>query len=612
MDQALAAKRDPYDLDPSTVVAGLPRQISEREAMIVAKTLQRFAQLQLPRNTFASQWEEAAELILPTSRNTFMYGNFNWPGQKKTDRQIDATGMMALHRFSAICDSLMTPRNMFWHALGPEHDHLMRSRKVRLWFDEVTRMLFRMRYSPHANFIAPNALGFQGLGAFGNACLFVDTYDGLHGERGFRYKNIPLGQCFVAENHQGTVWEMIRWFRMTALQVKRMWPDTFPEIMGPALKEGSETYYNILHHTALREDWDPEARLTPRGKPFFSHYVSIEGKCLLEEGNGYYTFPYIFSRYEQMQDEVYGRGPAQMILPALKTLNFEKRIFLKTGHRAADPILLTADDGLVDINMRPGAMNKGAMTPDGKPMVGILPTGSVQITQEMMTEERNLINDAFLVSLFQVLTETPTMTATEVIERTNEKGILLAPTVGRQTAERLGPQIERELDLLAQMGVLPPMPPELQEVGGAYAVEYTSPLAKAMRAQNATGFMRTVEIATNIANATGDKSVFRPFAFDRALREIADIQTVPEHWMASDEEIAAKEQADQQAMQTQQQIQAAPAAAAMLKAHAAAAKSGLPQNMQGPYAQPQQGGAMPTPGTPMAQPPIPSGPGEQQ
>lgn len=43
-----------------------------------------------------------------------------------------------------------------------------------------------------------------------------------------------------------------------------------------------------------------------------------------------------------------------------------------------------------------------------------------------------------LVTLFQILTETPQMTAAEVVERTNEKGILLAPTVGRQQSEYLG------------------------------------------------------------------------------------------------------------------------------------------------------------------------------
>jgi hypothetical protein len=34
--------------------------------------------------------------------------------------------------------------------------------------------------------------------------------------------------------------------------------------------------------------------------------------------------------------------------------------------RAADPVLLTYDDGMLDMNMRPGATNKGGVSPDGK------------------------------------------------------------------------------------------------------------------------------------------------------------------------------------------------------------------------------------------------------
>ena len=78
------------------------------------------------------------------------------------------------------------------------------------------------------------------------------------------------------------------------------------------------------------------------------------------------------------------------------------------------------------------------------------------------------------------------MTATEVIERTTEKGILLAPTVGRQQSEYLGPLIERELDLLAQMRLLDPMPPQLRErAPRIYETVYTSPLSRAARAQEA-------------------------------------------------------------------------------------------------------------------------------
>ena len=69
-----------------------------------------FSELQLYRNVFASQWEEAARLILPTSLNTFYYGAYNFPGMKKTAEQVDASGALALSQFVAIVDSLWSPR----------------------------------------------------------------------------------------------------------------------------------------------------------------------------------------------------------------------------------------------------------------------------------------------------------------------------------------------------------------------------------------------------------------------------------------------------------------------------------------------------------------------
>ncbi len=59
---------------------------SDYEEEVVTTRLQEFGQLNLWRSTTAAHWEEIAELIDPASRNTFYYGNYNWPGQKKTDR----------------------------------------------------------------------------------------------------------------------------------------------------------------------------------------------------------------------------------------------------------------------------------------------------------------------------------------------------------------------------------------------------------------------------------------------------------------------------------------------------------------------------------------------
>lgn len=563
-------------LDGDIYASKLPREISEHEAKIVADTLAEFSELQSRRATFASQWEEVAELILPSQRNTFFYGNTNTPGEKKTDRQIDASGMMALGRFSAICDSLLTPRNSFWHQLEANDDYVMKDRATRLWFEQATRLLFKYRYAPEANFSAQNQQNFQSLGAFGTGCVFVDELDtSLTKSRGLRYKAVPIGEMFLRENHQGMVDGFIRWFKLTARQAEQKWPGQLPASMHGALEKKSEHLYNFLHRVCPRTDYDEE-RLDAKGKPWQSVYVCVEGKCVMGEEGGYNSFPVTASRYDQAPNETYGRGPAMQVLPALKTLNAQKRTFLKQGHRAADPVLLLADDGLMDFSLRPGAMNKGGMNSDGKPLVGILPTGDIQISKEMMDVEQQLINDAFLVTLFQVLTETPQMTATEVIERTNEKGILLAPTVGRQQSEYLGPLIDRELDVLASQGLLPPMPPRLKEAKGEYKVVYTSPLSRAAKAQEAAGFMRTLEIAKEIVAITQDPAPLDRFDLDVALPEIAAINATPERWMADDDKVQAKRKARAQAAQQQAQIQAAPAAAALMKAKNEAQK-GQPQ-----------------------------------
>lgn len=564
------------------------RPMTPREEDIVADTLQEFSQMQTWRNTFASHWEEVAELILPTSRNTFYYGNFNWPGVKKTDRQIDSTGALALIRFAAICDSLLTPRNMTWHTLSADDPYVMKDRPTRLWFEQVTRILFRHRYAPRANFAAQNQNNFQSLGAFGNGAMFADEFDSaLGGGAGIRYKAVPLGEMFFRENHQGMVDGAIRWLRLTAAQAWQKWGKSgrFPPSLFPALESRSPLPFDFLHRIVPRTDYDPD-RLDARGKPFTSYYVAMNDRLLVEEG-GYRSFPISISRYDQFPGEVYGRGPAMMVLPALKTLNAQKKVFLKQGHRASDPVLLTADDGIVDFSMRPGALNKGGMSSEGRPLVGILPTGNIQINKEMMDEERSLINDAFLVTLFQILTESPQMTATEVIERTNEKGILLAPTVGRQQSEYLGPLIDRELDILSYQRLLPPMPPRLKEAKGAYQVVYTSPLSRAMRAQEAAGFMRTLESVKELVAITGDHSLLDPFDFDTAIPGIAEIQSVPESWMADDRMIAGKRKDRATAQQKQEAIQAAPAQAAMMKAQAVQAKAGVGQQPPGPPGQEQ-------------------------
>lgn len=514
------------------------------------------------RGTWESHWQEIADRMYPLASENFQT-RYTTKGNKRNDQIYDSTAVKSLNRFGAILDSLLTPSNQTWHYLKPSIEELNKDRSVRLWFEDVNRILFKHRYKTTANFAAQNQMNFKSLGAFGSGALYIDP---LWGARGLRYKNCHLGEIYFMENHQGLVDKILRVFMLTARQAIQKWGDMVPDGVKAAMEKDEGKEFEFIHMVCPRDDIDPE-RADFKGMPWASYYVLHgEGNPMLEEG-GYNSFPYAVSRYEQAPNEIYGRSPAMDSLPAIKTLNEQKKTLLKQGHRAVDPVLLVHDDGILDsFSLTPGYANAGGVNKDGRPLVHTLPVGNVNAGRDLMEDEREDIKDSFLVTLFQILTENPQMTATEVLERTKEKGILLAPTLGRIQSERLGPQVEREVDVLAQQNLLPPMPPLLLEAGAEFEVDYDSPLSRAQRAEEASGLMRTVESALAVVNATGNPEPLDHFNWDAIVPDLADINAVPVKWRKSVEEIQAIRQGRAKQQQQEKMIQAAPSAAAVAKA----------------------------------------------
>lgn len=536
----------------------------QAHSQIAQDVIREYQRLSGSRGTWESQWDEIAKRIWPTNSDSFTSRGFRTPGQKRTQEVFDSTASLALNRFGAILDSLLTPRNQTWHRLTTNNRDLNKDRQVRLWFEQTNRALFTYRYAPQGNFASQNQQNYKSLGAFGTGSVFIDELVG--GDPGLRYRAVHLSEIYFSENHQGIVDSALRYFPLSARQAVQKWGrDVVPASILTALENAPEKEFHFIHCVKPREDLD-FGKKNFKGMPYASYYVSIDGQKFLSEG-GFSTFPYAISRYEQGLGEVYGRSPAMDVLPAIKTLNEQKKTLLKQGHRVVDPVLLAFDDGIVDtFSLKPGAINAGGVSADGRPLVHALQTGNISAGKELMDDERSLINDAFLVNLFQILTESPQMTATEVLERSKEKGILLAPTIGRQQSEYLGPMIDRELDVLVRQNLLPPMPQALKEAHGEYQIEYDSPLSRAQRSEEASGLMRTVETTLNVVNVTKNLDPLDHFDWDVIVPEISEIQGVPARWMRAPEVVAQLRAGRQQQGQVQQAIQAAPAAAAMVKA----------------------------------------------
>lgn len=518
------------------------------------------------RGNWNTHWTQIAQVIFPMEWPLFQGAGQNQThGDLRNQELFDSTGLLALQRFGSIMDSLLTPRDQRWHMLTTDDKTLKKDKATRVWFEQATNILFKERYSPHANFSSQNQGQFLSLGAYGTGSLFIDDYAG---KNGLRYKHVHLSEVYLQENHQGVIDSVCRYFTLTARQAHQAFGgDLGDKVMG-ALETAPETPFLFLHWVKPRHDQDPD-RKDFKGMEFASYYVSMDDQKVVKEG-GYRTFPYATSRYYQAPNESYGRSPAMDVLPALKTLNEMKKTMLKQGQRAVDPVYLAHDDGIIDgFNVTPGAINAGGISADGRALVQALQPGNIQAGKEFMDDERTLINDTFLISLFQILTENPEMTATEVLERTREKGILMAPVIGRQQSEYLGPMIDRELDILSRQGMLPPMPPMLKSAKGEYKITYDSPITRTQKAEWASGAQRTVEALMAVSQATQNPSLMDYIDFDIAAPIIAEINGTPASWIRDPKDIAQIRQARAQQMQAQQAIQAAPAVAGVIKAKAA-------------------------------------------
>ncbi|MCH7908720.1 MAG: hypothetical protein IIB38_03790, partial [Candidatus Hydrogenedentes bacterium] len=482
------------------------------------------------------------------------------PGEKRQDFIFDSTPTLAIRRLATIFDSLLTPLNGRWHGLRSPIKELNDDPEVRKFYDDVTDILFQSRYRPRAGFAAQNFERWLGLSAFGTATLFIGDALG----DGPNYRNVFLGELFFLQNIVGELDTVYRLYPLTAkMAAEEFGEDKLPEKVTAALENGKDAgkEFKFIHCVVPNPDHDPN-RLHRDFMKFRSWTVSVEDKSVIREA-GYNTFPYSTSRFFTSPGETYGRSPAIEMLPQIKVLHQERKTQIEAGHRAIAPPLLLRDDGVMNtVDIRAGGTIIGGIDENGNRTVLPLDMGSnLNLSFEMQLADRKMVNSAFFIDLFEILLDTPQMTATEFLGRAQEKGILLNPIIGRQMSEALGPLVEREIDILAQAGKLPELPPELVEADGDnnYEVEYTGPMARAQKAEGAVGAARTVQTGLDIA--AFDPSVLDNYDFDRYIRITKEANGAEESLLRDPDEVKAIRAQREQIETAQALAQAAPGVA---------------------------------------------------
>jgi hypothetical protein len=506
--------------------------------------MRRLGDLQAKRATWEAHWQELADHVLPRRAEIVRQGS---PGEKRMGKLYDATAIQANELLAAGLHGMLTSPATPWFELALPDAKLMGEAGVAAWLEESARRLHGALNA--SNFQTEMHELYLDLGCFGTAALFIEEdSDSL-----LRFSCRPLSEIYVGQDAQGRIDTVFRRFSFTARQAAQRWGggSIVPRLARLAERD-PDADSEILHAVLPRAARDTR-RLEAEQMPFASVYIDSASRHVIAEG-GFREMPFAVPRWSKAAGEVFGRSPAMTALPDIKMLNEMCRTTLRAAQKAVDPPLLIADDGVVlPLRTQPASLNFARFLADGSDPVRPLATNAnVGLGLEMEERRRMAIRSAFYADQLQ-LAGGPSMTATEVLQRTEEKLRMLGPILGRLQSELLRPLIDRAFGIALRAGALPKPPAAL--AGQSLQVVYVSPIAKAQRQTEAQGLLKLLEFAQPLSAI--EPELADNIDGDAALRHLWGLFSAPQSVLRAPRKVAERRAARQQAQaQTQALTQA--------------------------------------------------------
>ena len=517
--------------------------------------LKRFDRLKSQRQNWESHWQEVADYMQPRKADVTKSRS---KGDKRTELIFDSSPLQSVELLAASLHGMLTNPSTPWFSLRFKEDEMENEDEAKEWLESATETMYAAFNK--SNFQQEIFELYHDLITFGTAAMFIEEDD----EDILKFSTRHINEMYIAENEKGRIDTVFRKFKLSARAAIQKFGDVSSSIAITAKKDPYEEV-EILHAVYPRTDFDPKKQ-DKSNMPFESVYLEAgTGEEL--SVSGFREFPFVVPRYLKASHEIYGRSPAMTALPDVKMLNEMSKTTIKSAQKQVDPPLLVPDDGFIlPVRTVPGGLNfYRAGTRDRIEPLNI--GANTPLGLNMEEQRRDSIRNAFYVNQL-MMQSGPQMTATEVIQRNEEKMRLLGPVLGRLQSELLKPLIDRAFSLLIRKDLFGPIPEFLS--GQDIEIEYVSPLAKAQKSAELQSIMRGIEIMGQLSNVA---PVFDHLNMDKLVKHLMDIVGVPQKVLKSSSELqdereqAQQQQAQQQQMNQMQQVaESAGAAAPMAKA----------------------------------------------
>ena len=501
--------------------------------------IKRYDSLKSARSTWEDHWQDLADYCLPRKAEI---STTKTEGQKFSATLYDSTAVWALQVFAAGLHSYLTNPSTKWFELGLKNEE-DETDDVKKTLKDAEDQIFRTLNS--SNFNEQIHEVYLDLGCFGTAFLYEEESV----EETVRFYARPIGEIFIEENAEGRIKTVFRAFRYTVKQAYEKWGEAAGELVKKHYENKDFNKKLDFLHVIEPRDVRDVRKEDKENKPYASCWLEYSKKHMISEG-GYEEFPFMCPRYTKKSGEVYGYSNSMIVLSDIKMINAMSETIIKASQKMVAPPLQGPHDGyILPLDTSPDAINyylagtQQRFEPLYDPRLHNIP-----IANEMLIQRREAILKAFYADLFLLLAQSKNMTATEVVERVQEKMLILAPVLGRLMNELLQPIIERTFAILVRNGIIE-LPEEMQDMD--YAIRYISPLARAQKLSESKQINEFLISLTGMINMNPE--VIDNFDFDKMARKSADIYNISPEMIRSKEELKQirEQRAEAQAQQAQ-------------------------------------------------------------
>lgn len=517
------------------------------------KVEERYVALKNIREPWLNKWKQIQNHILPFNGLGLNGASKSEADQRNRDEMyyiIDSTPMGTADVLaSGLMSGLASPSRP-WFRLTTNDEELREKEGVKLYLDEVQRRMLKLFAS--SNLYNGLHHTFKELGGFCTAAMAILEDE----ENVIRTRNFTAGEFALATNFNGEVHAFYREMTYTAEQLKEHFGDRVtPQIKLANKNNRPDEKYVVVNVIEANDD---RINIPQAGDfPYRSLYF-LQGKTVPEflEVRGFEENPIVSPRWEVTANSPYGRGPGFRVLPDCKMLQKMSAQSLKAVDKIIEPPLQAPGTlKQVSINTMPnGVTHVDSLSGDGKgiqPLYQIRP--ELAVIETKIEQTKILIRQGMYNDLFEQLALLPrkNMTATEVIERHEEKLLQLGPVLERLHNELLGPIIDRTYAIMDRRGLLPEPPPELDNE--RLEVRYISVLAEAQRLVGIGSIERFTSYIGELSTVV--PSVLDNVDFDNLAKEYAEAtgigaeNIIPPEIVAETREVRAVQAAQQQSLE---------------------------------------------------------------